>query len=136
MGFVYQREMYKLVFEGNLAGLEIVTKSASAVVYRRVSSMAHREWASPLSPEDLDEFEALCQAFADVLVSWNLEEELQVKGKTVRKPVPATLDGLMGQDLNLILGIVWSWMDAIEGRAAAGRDTTVDETSLPMETLS
>jgi hypothetical protein len=133
MGFVYQRETYKLVFEGNLAGLEIVAKSASAAVYRRISAMAHHDWASPMSGEDMDEFEALCQAFTDVLVSWNLEEEHEVKGKIVRKAVPATLNGLMGQDLKLIVGIVWAWMDAIEGRAAVGTD--LDESSLPMETL-
>lgn len=130
MGYVYQRKTYRLIFEGELAGLEVVTKSASGAAYKRIAAWASREWANPLSDEDLGEFEALCNAFAGVLVEWNLEEEHQVKGKTVRRPVPATLAGLMDQDLELLTRIVMAWLDAIVMPQAP-----VDEASLPMETL-
>ena len=132
MGYVHQRKTYRLIFEGELSGLEVLARSASGAAYKRIAAMANREWANPLSGEDLAEFEALCDAFAGVLVEWNLEEEHEVKGKAVRKPVPATLRGLMDQDLELLMSIVMAWMDAVAGRAAV----SVDETSLPMEALS
>lgn len=131
MGYVHQRKTYRLVFEGGLEGLEVVAKSASGAAYKRIAGMANREWANPLSDEDLGEFEALCEAFADVLVEWNLEEEHEAKGKVVRKAVPPTLKGLMDQDLELVMAIVMAWMDAVAGRAAV----TVDESSLPMDPL-
>ncbi len=130
MGFVYQRKTYQLIFEGGLAGLEVVAKSASGAAYKRIAAMANRQWGNPLSDEDLAEFEALCEAFAGVLVSWNLEEEHEVRGKPVTKAVPATLKGLMDQDLELVTAIVLSWMDAI-----AMPPSPVDESTLPMETL-
>ena len=131
MGFVYQRATYRLVFEGVLAGLEVVAKSTSATVYKRISGFANREWTNPPSDEDLVEFDALCEAFAGVLVEWNLEEEVTVKGKPVRKAVPPTLKGLMDQDLQLVLAIVLAWMDAVAGPAAVGAG--VDESTLPMD---
>lgn len=130
MGYVHQRKTYRLIFEGGLSGLEVVAKSASATAYKRLAGFADRQWASPLSEEDLAEFETLCEAFASVLVEWNLEEEHEVKGKTVRKPVPPTLAGLMDQDLELVTGIVLAWMDAIEAGGIEGR---IDESSLPMD---
>lgn len=131
MGYVHQRKTYRLVFEGNLAGLEVVAKSASAASYKRIASFATREWGNPMSNEDLGEFEALCEAFAAVLVEWNLEEEHEVKSRLVRRPVPPTLKGLMDQDLELVMAIVMAWMDAVAGRAAVG----VDESLLPVDPL-
>lgn len=128
MGFVHQRKTYRLIFEGELGGLEVLAKSMSATAYKRISSFASREWGNPLSSGDRAEFDALCEAFAVVLVEWNLEEEYEVKGKTVRKAVPATLKGLMDQDLELVMAIVMAWMDAIAGQA-----DDVDESSLPMD---
>lgn len=133
MGFVYQRKTYRLLFEGALTGLEVTARSASAVLYRRIAGMANREWSNPLTDEDLDEFDALCDAFAGVLVEWNLEEESNgPRGKVVTKPVPATRDGLLSQDLELVTGIVLAWMDAVAG---APPDPFSEE-SLPMETLT
>lgn len=132
MGFVHQRKTYRLIFEGTLDGLEVVAKTASAAAYKRIAELANREWANPLSNEDLAEFEALCEAFAGVLVEWNLEEEHEAKGKPVRKAVPPTLKGLMDQDLELVMTIVMAWMDAVAGRAAVSADL---EASLPMDEL-
>jgi len=133
MGFVHQRKTYRLLFEGDLDGLEVVARSASARMYTRIAALANREWSNPLSAEDLAEFEALCQAFAKVLESWNLEEEVQVKGKPSRRAVPATLDGLLDQDLELVTAIVLAWMDAVAGPAAVSGPFS--EESLPMEAL-
>jgi len=131
MGYVYQRKTYRLIFEGDLAGLEVVAKSASATAYKRIAAWANREWASPLSDEDLAEFEAICRAFADVLLEWNLEEEHEVKGKTVRKAVARNVEALMDLDLDLLTRIVLAWLDSVVMPQAP-----VDEGSLPMEALS
>jgi hypothetical protein len=132
MGYVHQRKTYRLIFEGELAGLEVVARSTSAAAYKRISGFANREWSNPPSDEDLAEFEALGEAFAAVLVEWNLEEEVTVKGKTVRKAVPPTLKGFMDQDLELVQAIVLAWMDAVAGPAAVSADI---EASLPQESL-
>lgn len=131
MGFVYQRKTYRLIFEGELQGLEVTAQSASAVLYRRIAGMANRQWSNPLSDEDLEEFDALCLAFAGVLVEWNLEVETKVRAKLVRQPVPATHDGLLAQDLELVVAIVMAWMDAVSGSPA----DPFDEASLPVEAL-
>lgn len=135
MGFVRNRRNYRLIFaDEEFAGLEVVAKSASVSDYRRIAELATREFGTSPSAEDLVEMDNLYRAFAQVLVSWNLEEPEGVA-------VPATLNGLLSQDLPFVQAIVLAWMDAIAGVAAplptpsAGGDRFLEE-SLPMEVLS
>lgn len=138
MGYVRALKNYRLIFtDPELDGLEVVAKSASVATYERIAGLATREYGTVPSAEDLEEIAALLEAFAEVLVSWNLEERTG-KGDKVR-PVPATLAGLKAQDLPFVVAIILAWMQAV-----AGVSTPLDETSggggmeesLPMEVLS
>ncbi len=139
MGFVWRGKSYRLVFEDpDLAGLEVVAKSASVGAYRRIADLATREFSNPPSKEDMAEIDHLFDEFAKVLVSWNLEDE-DTDGK--RTPVSATAAGMQSQDLTLIRQIIWAWMEAVAGIAApldppsGGGEPSLEE-SLPMEVLS
>ncbi len=138
MGYVRERRNYRLIFtDPDLDGLEVVAQAASIGTYERIAGLATREYGSVPTAADLEEIAALLEAFAAVLVSWNLEEPIG-KGDKVR-PVPATLAGLKAQDLPFVQAIILAWMQAV-----AGVSTPLDETSdgggmeesLPMEILS
>lgn len=143
MGYVWKGKTYRLVFaDDDFAGLEVVAKSASVGAYRRIADLATREFSHPPTEADLAEIDNLFLAFADVLVSWNLEDETVAEDGTVtRTPVPATFEGLQSQDLTLIRQIIWSWMEAVAGLSAPldqpsdGGGLLLEE-SLPMEVLS
>ena len=132
MGFVRERRAYRLVFEDDLAGLEVVAQSVGLGDYFVISELASVKL--PLSAADVGKFRKLLKAFADVLVSWNLESSLGV-------PVPATYEGLLTQDPYLIVSVVGAWMDAIAGVSGPLGPPSSDterfpEESLPMEALS
>jgi hypothetical protein len=135
MGYVRPRKTYRLVFtDDDVAGLEVVARSASVADYRRIADLATRQFSSPPTPEDLTEIDHLFGAFAQVLESWNLEEPEGV-------PVPATLDGLKSQELPFVTQIILAWMETVAGVApplvqpSDGGGLSLEE-SLPMEVLS
>lgn len=139
MGYVWRGKNYRLVFEGEeLAGLEVVARSASVGAYRRIADLATREFSSPPSEADMAEIDNLFTEFAAVLVSWNLEDEAP---DGTRSAVAANFEGMQSQDLTLIRQIIWAWMEAVAGLAAplgqpsSGGENSVEE-SLPMEVLS
>lgn len=139
MGYVWKGKTYRLVFaDAEFEGLEVVARSASVGAYRRIADLATREFHHPPTEDDLAEIDNLFNEFAAVLVSWNLETEDE-HGK--RTPVPATYDGMAGQDLTLVRQIIWSWMEAVAGisvplgQPSDGGEPSVEE-SLPMEVLS
>lgn len=138
MGYVWKGKTYRLQFvDDEFAGLEVVARSASLGEYRRIADLATREFANPPSKEDIAEIDALFEAFAAVLVSWNLE--METDDGTI--PVPATLTGLYSQDLSFVRPVVLAWMEAVAGITAPldqpspGGGQSVEE-SLPMEVLS
>ena len=132
MGYVHNRRQYRLIFDGDLTGLEVTVRSASALVYKRIAELASRTYSSPASEDDIEAATGLYKAFAGVLVSWNLEEPEGV-------PVPATLDAIESQELNFVMALVIAWMDAVAS-ALGGKPTdellAELEASLPMEPLS
>ena len=132
MGYVHNRKLYHLVFDGELAGLEVTVRSSSILVFKRIAALAGREYSSPPSEEDIEAATGLYKAFAAVLVEWNLEEPEGV-------PVPATLDAIESQELNFVMALVIAWMDAVAS-ALGGKPTdellAELEAGLPMEPLS
>jgi hypothetical protein len=131
MGFTPNRKLFRLVFEGDLDGLEVTCRSSSVVVYKRIASYAARVYSSPPSDEDLAALADLYASFAAVLVEWNLEEPAGV-------PVPATLDGVETQEPALVNAVVTAWLDAVAealGGRPSGQLVAELEASLPMEPL-
>jgi len=131
MGFTPNRKLFRLVFEGDLDGLEVTCRSSSVVVYKRIASYASRPYSSPPSDDDLAALSDLYASFAAVLVGWNLEEPAGV-------PVPSTLDGVETQEPALVNAIVTAWLDAVAdalGGRPADQLVAELEASLPMEPL-
>lgn len=139
MGYVHNRKLLRLVFEGELAGLEVTVRSSSVLIYDEIAELATKPFSSPPSKEDLAAVRDLYRKFSGVLVSWNLEE-LDDDGPDAKSvPVPATLDGLLSQEPSLVNSMVTAWMDAAalteRDRTAAAAEAATIESSLSVEPL-
>ena len=131
VGFERERRQYRLIFEGDLAGLEVSARSVGLGEYLAISDLANV--TMPLKAGDVARFKRLLKAFSEALVEWNLEERGQ--------PVSADHDGLLSQEPDLVLRIVLAWMDAVAGVSVPLGQPSNDgepfpEASLPMEALS
>ena len=143
MGYVRRRPHYRLVFEDpECAGLEVVAKSTSVAAYQTIAEFA-AGISTPPTPEEIGRLNELYEAFAQVLVSWNLEEPiLDDQGAEVgTRAIPATLAGLNSQDLPFVLMIIHAWMETVAGVTADLGRPSVDgvqelEASMPMRVLS
>ena len=103
MGYRRQPTVYRLIFQ-EYEGLEVMARSVSVEELLKITGLANQMTSKP----DNKQVEALFGFFAKRLVSWNLEDE-------DGKPVPATLKGLLGEELGFILNIVQAWVRAITG---------------------
>jgi hypothetical protein len=133
----YKRKLYHLTWPADheLHGLEVTTTGMSIARYRKMTGLS-----AQMKPGDTDSqvavAEQLCDEFARCLTAWNLEEDDGT-------PVPATRDGIAGQDMDFVLGLISSWTTAVAGVGAdtplPGNSSDGDralEASLPMEPLS
>lgn len=111
-GYEYPGDTFDLQFKaGKLTGLQVVCSSPSVAQIDAIADL------DPAGDRQVY-LRALCAAFAEALVSWNLQR----RGTAV----PATLDGLLHQDLNLITAIVDTWLDAVLERQRAQHATAAD----------
>lgn len=144
MGFVHNRKLIRLVFEGELEGLEVTVRPSSVLVYDEIAELSTQTFTSPPSRENLKALRDLYRRFAAVLVSWNLEEAGEDGAEVV--PVPATLDGLLSQEPSFVNSVVTAWLDAAalteRDRQAAAKAAQAEadalfelEESLPVEPL-
>lgn len=143
MGFVHHRKLIRLVFEGELEGLEVTVRPSSVLVYDEIAELSSQTFTSPPSRENLAALRDLYRKFAAVLVSWNLEEAGDDDEVVA---VPATLDGLLSQEPSFVNTVITAWLDAAalteRDRQAAARVAAEEaaavadfEGSLPMEAL-
>src|SRR5258708_7015495 len=109
-GYRRKPKIYALTWaeDHELHGLEVSMKGMSVAKMLDLT-----EKASALTGKDAAAGErsdsgadSMFRDFARFLVEWNLEDD---KGK----PVPATYAGIVSQDVEFILEIVTSWMEAI-----------------------
>lgn len=134
MGF--QRTTYKLVFEGDLTGLEIRTRGASIAQAVRCSAIL--SMGAELI-RDTEESQAardeLISMLAKRFLAWNLEDESG-------EPVPCTKETLeTEEDWSFLIAVAKAWMNAgvnvtspLEEPSADGVPPMVAAT--PMEILS
>lgn len=79
--------------------------------------------------------EKLFREFARYLVEWNLEDG-------DGDPVPATYDGIAAQDLDFVIDLVSTWIDAVASvdtplpQNSNGGQPSAPALSMPMEPLS
>jgi hypothetical protein len=137
VGQGFKRKTYKLKWpEGHeLHGLEVVTKGLSVEKTFELASLAAGLAAENTTEEKVATANRLFAGFASRLVSWNLEDDDDT-------PVPATLEGVQDQDMQFMIGLVTTWIDAVSsvdtplpGGSANGQ-SAAPEASLPTESLS
>ena len=132
MGYRRQPTVYRLIFS-EYEGLEVMARSCSVEEMLKVTGLAAQMSSSP----DDKQLTELFGFFAKRLVSWNLEDE-------DGKPVPATLKGLLGEEMGFILNIVQAWVRAITGVSSPLQNGSSNgpaarsplEDSIPMTTAS
>lgn len=137
MGYKPQKTEYELSFEdGDLAGLEVRARGIPLGQFLDMVSLADeaQQNAGKVGPDAVRKMLDFLVAFADVLVSWNVEDEDGA-------PVPANLDGVRTQEFPFVLEIVKVWMGAAAGVSGpleqTSNDGSLSEMALiPTETLS
>lgn len=142
MGFKPQRRIYVLEFEKEeLNGLEVRARSVPLGQYLdivEIAEVAGPDGVDNLTPEQTMKMVGavgnLLESFADVLVSWNVEDEDGA-------PVPANLDGLRSQEFPFVMEIIQAWVGAVAGasdplgpESSGGAPSVV--ASIPMETFA
>lgn len=151
-GFVQPRKLFRLKFEEpEMAGLVVRAKSIGIGGYLDLTSLAKLadKGSQKFTEEDAQDIRELFDTFAQALVSWNLrepvydddgEEVIGDNGRPLTQPVPATLAGVLSQDLDFIMQVMMAWMQALVGVAAplvkpstSGKSSV--EASIPMEPL-
>jgi hypothetical protein len=141
MGFKFARKTYRLVFEDDdLGGLIVECRPASVAAYRDISQLAAGLPDVPTT-DDLAKIDAMLEAFAERLISWNIESDvLDDAGEPTGEvaPLPATLDGLRTLEWPHASRIIIAWMNAIAnvdlGLSKPSSDGTTDLLdSVPVE---
>ncbi|MFC9821371.1 hypothetical protein ACFWG6_30825 [Streptomyces erythrochromogenes] len=128
MGYKPKQKIYNLNFEGtDFEGLQVSIRALNTGQYIDL-------FQAKTEAESGGEANDLLQMMASRLVSWNVEDDND-------QPVPATLDGIKTQDLDLNLAIVNAWTTAMAGVSAPLEQSSTDggsslEGSIPMEILS
>lgn len=131
MPYTVKRKILNLQFaDEELEGLEVRAHSVSFGKLLEVADQAQmmREKAG------LSEVRGLLEMFANALVSWNAQDE-------DGQPIPATMDGMLDQDVDWVLTVVLAWFDAmvsvpdpLERKSTSGKQ--YPEVSIPMDVPS
>ncbi|MEV0618539.1 hypothetical protein AB0I81_34790 [Nonomuraea sp. NPDC050404] len=109
MGYKRPAKVYKLVFaEDDMEGLEVKARSMSTGALLDMAPLFDLKLSASPTAEEMESIAELLEKFAEVLVSWNLEDEDD-------QPVSATLEGLLDQDIDFVMRIILAWADAISG---------------------
>lgn len=140
MGYVAKEKTYRLRFADSEYGnpeegdpLEVVVRSATIGELVEITQLAEAADNKSIS-EQVAAFDTILRAFADHLVSWNIER--------AGVPVPATLEGLRSlEDVKLASVLIEQWQKAIGGVAPPLPQTPLGgerflAASMNMETLS
>lgn len=130
MGFKAPKKVFRLTFEdSDYAGLVVLVRAASVGDMLDVQEIQDSVEGGMTSQVAADTFEM----FAKALVEWNLTDDDD-------QPVPTTLDGLRGLDVDFLAFIIRAWaaqQTGIPGPLAEGSTSgaTSPALSIPMEPL-
>jgi hypothetical protein len=112
MGYIDEETVYKLTFpDGKREGLEVRTTSVATGDLLKIIKLAAQVQESKDAEASIEVIEDLLSGFAEALVSWNIEQ--RVDGEVV--PVPATLAGLKSRRLDLVIEVIYAWIEAVSG---------------------
>jgi hypothetical protein len=128
MGYKPNRKIYNLDFAGSdFEGLTVSIRGLNTGQYMEL-------FAAKTEAEAGGETNDLLTIMASRLVAWNVVDDNDM-------PVPATLDGIKTQDLDLNLAVVHAWTTAMAGVPAPLEQPSIGgasslEASIPMDALS
>lgn len=127
MGYQPKSPQYHLVFaDGQHEGLDVTMKSLPLGEFFTLQDLRVR------AADDPDAARKVISAMADLIVSWNVEDN--------GEPVPPTAEGLMKFDMSFLLDIIRAWVEAVtnvpnHSQPASNAGATSLELSIPMERL-
>jgi hypothetical protein len=108
MGYKPSRTLYRLRFEDR-PGLEVVAKSTSVEKLMGLMGLVEKVGVLDEDTVGADDFglvEQVLRGFAEILHSWNVEDEDD-------RPIPATYEGLITQELPFVMEVVSAAVEAI-----------------------
>lgn len=122
MGFKRKQRVYRLEFAvGPLAGFEVQTRVPRLDQVEAIGELANVKVVGTPTSEDISKLRKFCEAMAECIVEWNLEDEDGT-------PIPCTKGNLLAQDLEFLMPLAAGWMQAI--------DTGPDDRELTGESTS
>lgn len=155
MGYREKKRTFTLAFpeDSEYAGLEVCAKSISFGQLMGMLDLARMSPGKKVQPEDIQDIDKLIRSFAGRIVSWNLEDEegnpvsfepLTIEGRDGVKretPAEARYRVLMDRDMDMVLDLVFAWLDGMVGTPGPLGKTLNDggpseEVLIPMEPLS
>lgn len=116
----------------DMDGFEIFVKSMSTERFLDLDEQRHRTYETPA--QEREETRKVFREFAEVLVSWNLEDDDDT-------PIPCTYESFMAQDPAFVKSIMDAYGEHVAGVApplpqpSPGGEPS-PEASIPMEPLS
>jgi hypothetical protein len=133
----YRRKIYRLTWAPghDLHGLEVSFTGMSIGRLAKIQALAGRLTGDGDVTGKLAAADELFGEAAACLVSWNLEDH---EGN----PVPATREGIAGQDVTLVMGLMQEWAQASASvdnplpQSSNGGGNPMQEGSIPMAPLS
>jgi hypothetical protein len=106
-GYKPKRTLYQLTFEDpDLQGLEVTCKGVSVEGLLEITELGERLEALGDADPSPDELREMFAPFARVLHSWNVIDDDD-------QPVPATLAGLLSQEIEFINEIITGYARAM-----------------------
>lgn len=106
-GYKPRRTLYRLTFEDpDFDGLEVTCKGASIERLMEIAALGDLLEAMDQENPDLQQLRTMFAPFAAVLVSWNVVDDDE-------QPVPATLDGLLAQEVDFASEIMTGYVRAM-----------------------
>jgi len=138
-GYKRSKKTYRLVWgpeNPDMDGLVVEAKTVPVGTLILLASLVDKVVRT--IGEDAQTVNDLLSGFAKALVSWNLEEDDEEENTV---PVPATLEGVLAQEIDFMVTIIRAWINAHVGVPdELGKDLPSGEPfpegSLPMEPLS
>lgn len=108
MGHKRKRKTFLLTFaDGEYAGLQVRVASPPMGLITSSIALADVDFTK-MGPDQIQPMMGLFDSFAMHLVDWNLEDEDGT-------PVPATYDGVMGEEPALVMTLMQHWLQAAFG---------------------
>lgn len=142
-GYTVKKTIFRLKFaDEEFAGCQVRVRASSVAELIALSSeitdlRLDGSWSNDMSQH----VELLMETFAEKLVDWNLEEENEEDPEGEGTPIPATLAGLHGLEISVVVRLLASWLTGSAGVApdlSEGSESGEPslEASIPMEPLS